>query len=157
MRVAYIDDGTVTGDAATPSWDSVNKILTVKIQSGVTTAETIIAAVNALAGFSTDYEALGYGSGTVALTITPNFTQGGSNSAKSDVTVNPDGSNNAIEYEAKAKGSQYDGMGIVYVDDGSVTGNNATPYWNATAMLLIVKIDSGVTEAATIISQVNGL
>ena len=162
MRVAYVDDGSVSGNSAVPSWDDANKILTVTIDSGVTTAATIVSQVNTggyigndMDTFRASFVAVGYGSGTVSTTITPSFTDGGDGNSRATVSINPDGTQNTIVYTARADGSQFNGVGIVYVDDGSVSGDNATPYWNAGARLLIVKIDSGSTKASTIVSQVN--
>ena len=160
MRVAYIDDGTVTTNNAVPSWDAAKGILTVKIASGVTTAATIVSQVNAYVGnnmatFQAAWEAVAYGAGLVTVTTAPSVTTGGDGSNQATVTVNPGGSNNSIVYTAKANGVQYNGMGIVYIDDGTVTTNDAAPVWDAANKMLIVKIKSNTTKAQKIVEKIN--
>src|SRR6185369_825119 len=44
--VRMVGDSVVTGNNAQVSWDSATKVLTIKINPGVTTANTIISAIN---------------------------------------------------------------------------------------------------------------
>ena len=94
-------------------------------------------------------------SGTVPAHGTVALTSGGGEGAYASVIVASTGEQNDIRLIAKTTGSTYNGAGIMLIDDGTITGDDAQPYWDANADMLIVKIDSGATTAKTIISMVN--
>ena len=48
--IRYFADPTVTGTSAQAQWDSTDKVLTVRINSGHTTANAILTAINGIAG-----------------------------------------------------------------------------------------------------------
>ncbi|MHB8842352.1 MAG: ELWxxDGT repeat protein, partial [Candidatus Aquicultor sp.] len=156
LRVFYLDDGTESGNSATVSYNSTDKLLTVKIDSDSTTAQTVITAANALVqnSFNTTYQAVAVGPGAV-VGAAVGLTSGGTDVAKASLLVAPTGSNNDVIFEAENNGASYNGMGVVFIDDGSILTADAVPYWDNTNKLLIVVIESGTTTAETIIGKVN--
>ncbi len=162
--VRYVADPTITGTTATASWDAASKTLTVRINSGRTTANAIVSAVNALAAapFSAilatpDNGASGNtGAGTV---VTSSFVAGGgvNNSRHASVTLMPGGDNNNFQLTTTnlATAATYNGAVVRIVGDAAVTGTSAQVSWDATSKLLTIKINPGKTTANAIISAIN--
>jgi len=76
------------------------------------------------------------------------FTTGGGPGAGEFAAAAVDG----VTYTAKNIGIQYNSVGIIYVDDGSVTDGSAKPYWDAAGKTLTVLIEDGVTTSNTIVN-----
>jgi Ca2+-binding RTX toxin-like protein len=50
VLIRYVSDPELTGDTATVTWNATSKVLTIQVNGGVTTANTVVDEVNALAG-----------------------------------------------------------------------------------------------------------
>ncbi|MBL9126513.1 MAG: hypothetical protein JNL97_02645, partial [Verrucomicrobiales bacterium] len=78
-RIVIVGSGDVAGSQASATWDAAAKLLTVKINSGVTTADAIVAAVGAIGSPWTAQLTEGGGTGLVnrtAIKVHLNFTTG---------------------------------------------------------------------------------
>jgi hypothetical protein len=165
VKVAFVDDESITGtsNAASASYNKTSRTLTVKINYGYTTANTIIAAINndaAAAEFRSNF--------AVALSTTPDpnndgsgvvstgtITLSGGTGVRANATITPAGANNDLYFAANATGPAGDGVTIKLLDDGSVTGNAATAAYDSGAKTLTIRIKSGLTTAATIVNAVS--
>ncbi len=69
VRIEFIDDATVTAGNEVAEYDDVNKILTVRIDAGSTTANQVISAIDTDLGDLFDAEVATGGSGASAVTV----------------------------------------------------------------------------------------
>ena len=96
-------------------------------------------------------------SGSGKLYVSPAITSGGiDGTASAHAVVRSDGAANDILFTAALTGSGYNGVSIVFVDDGSITNGGASVSFNSDTKILTVRIDDGVTTASTVIGAVNG-
>lgn len=61
--INYVDDPNLTTATATAQWDNTAKVLTIKVNPGVTTANAVVTAVNAVAGLPFSASAIADGPG----------------------------------------------------------------------------------------------
>ncbi|RLB86259.1 MAG: hypothetical protein DRH10_10595, partial [Deltaproteobacteria bacterium] len=80
------------------------------------------------------------------------LTAGGSPTTKASAVFAFAGDNNNIRFDAKTVGDTYNGVNIVFVDDGSQSGNTASASYVGTT--LTIKIDNGVTTAEKVVEEV---
>ena len=162
--VRYVADPTITGTTASASWDASSKTLTIRINSGRTTANAIVSAVTALASspFSANLATPDNGSSGntgAGSVVTSSFVAGGgiNSSNHASVTLMPGGDNNDFRLTTTnlANAATYNGSVVRIVGDASVVGTNAQVLWNATSKLLTIKINPGKTTANAIISAIN--
>ncbi|MFM8420583.1 MAG: Calx-beta domain-containing protein [Verrucomicrobiota bacterium] len=167
IQVRYVADPSLVGTAAAAAYDATARLLTVRINSGTTTALAIRNAVNALGAASPLEAILGTpdngasgntGSGVV---ITSSLVAGGgvNGSSNASVWIMPGGDNNDFVLTSKpsslATAAQLNGSSVRMVGDASVTGTSARVEWNATTKVLTVRINPGKTTASAIIAAIN--
>jgi len=167
-------NGTATGDGSsynsvdvlvaydlsggdTPTADYAANTLTIHVENDSTTTTGMIeTAINNVSNF---FEAESDGgddpteNGIIGVTGT---TSGGGDGAIAWGVVNPAGDLNGIRYAAIDSGSNRNGMRVVYIDYGTISGttNDAMPVWDDGNSILAVKINSGYTTAQKIIDQI---
>ncbi|MFM9069667.1 MAG: hypothetical protein ACKOUR_20385, partial [Planctomycetota bacterium] len=117
-------------------YDGANKTLTIRIESGVTSSNQVIAALA-----SEDRSSL------------TSTTAGGTASTKSKAIILPAGANNDFQIVAKNNGTTSNGIGVTIIHDASLSGNSATAQYSS--QKLVIRIRSGVTTANTIIGVLN--
>lgn len=160
VLVRYIADPTITGTTAQAAWSVATRILTVRVNSGRTTANAIITAINgagapltALLGTADPGN-----TGAGAVTTSAFVTTGGVNSSfHSTATLMPGGDNNNFTITTTNLGTAatFNGSSIRMFGDASVAGNTAQVSWDQNTKTLTLKINPGVTTANTVISAIN--
>ena len=156
--IRYVDDGSVTGNVAVADpYDGVGKVLTVRVNSGVTDGAAVMAAVNAEGTFQavldTTDDTGNDGSGTIQSHIT--LTGGGGAAELAAAVVRSIGDNNDIRFEAKGPGSDLNGVTIRYIDDGSVTDGTAKAEYDSGIKTLTITIQDQFTDGLAVIDAVN--
>lgn len=158
--VRYVSDPTIAGTVAAAQWNSTSRVLTVRINSGKTTASAIVTAINSagspLTALLGTADPGNTGAGAV---VTSAFvTTGGVNGAsQSTATLMPGGDNNnfAITSTNLGTAATFNGSTIRMFGDSAVSGNSALVGWDANTRILTIKINPGVTTANTVISAIN--
>lgn len=166
--VRIVGDAAITTNAANASWDSANKVLTIKVSRKLTTANTVITAIAGIAGapwtatlVTPDNPTSGNtGAGTFLATVLT--TAGGVNgSANSSTIINPGGDDNALRIRTttNTNAADFNNAVIRIVGDSAITGATATAVWENTTSTdtLTIKINPGVTTAQAIINALAGL
>ena len=157
VTVRFVDDGSITGNAAVTTYDADGKVLTVKINSGVTDANAVIDAVNAEGTFTaeldTSTETENDGTGLVQSHRT--LTSGGGESSAARAVVRPVGDYNDILFQADSNGTGYNDVVIRFVDDGSIADGTATAVYNTDNKILTITIQNQFTSANAVIAAVN--
>lgn len=162
--VRFIADSTITGTNASAAWDASKKVLTVRINSGHTTANAIVSAINGIVGlpfiaslFTSDNGSSGNtGAGTV-VTSALVATGGVNNSSQSTITIMPGGDDNnfALTSKTLSTAGGLNGTVVRLVGDSSVSGNSAIVAWNESSKTLMIKINPGKTTASAIVTVIN--
>ncbi|RLC09673.1 MAG: hypothetical protein DRH43_07855, partial [Deltaproteobacteria bacterium] len=162
VKVRFVNDDSITGDAATATYDPDTKTLTVYIREGMTTANTVITAINndpdatgfvTRTHFTMDLADGNNGSGLVHPTTVT--TDGGSDDDKAHVTILSGEDHGDIFVEAGSTGAGLNGVTISLVDDPDLTGDSAEATYDEGSRTLTIKINEGETTASTVVDAVN--
>jgi ELWxxDGT repeat protein len=147
--IYFIDDGSVTGDNASTSWNDPE--LLVYVDNGETTALTIETAIKNTVGFSGRFTATTTNDGIIR--IASGATADGSNTAAAFATVDldPTAGVNNVTFAAENIGVAYNDYTFEFVDNGSKVG--ATPVVTLSNKVYTIEIENGVTTAAQVKSE----
>lgn len=158
VSVVFINDDAVTAGNETLVYDSNAKKLTVRIDEGNTTANQVIAAINADATVGPLFTASrgpgSSGAGIVSLTDTATLA-GPAATATSGGTQ---GANAKVLFTAVAGGAAFDDVTIEFVENAAITAGSETVVFDDSNPLdkrLTFQIDAGNTTAADLIDALN--
>ena len=127
--VNVVDDGSISNDTASAAYDSVSRVVTVKVNYAATTGTNIVAAIHGLADFSSSSIAQDTGSAVWVSEV----AAGGVNAAIPEtVTLVAPGLNNDVEITAKD--NSLEGT-IVRYSGGGVAGDVRVFYGQIAAAL----------------------
>ncbi|MHC4179268.1 MAG: DVUA0089 family protein, partial [Planctomycetota bacterium] len=168
------NDVTITSVAAGPAWEGIDIVLvynaavgdqaivtfdagagalTIDIDPLATTANSVIAAVNAEGTFTAALDAtvdLGNdGTGLIAEVGTASTT-----AAVRSATITLAGDNNDLAVSAVTPGPAFDGIDLVFMEIAG-SGDVAFAGFDATAGELVIAIDTAATTANTVVSAIN--
>lgn len=162
VRVVF-QNVAASGNQALVAYDATAKTLTIDVDPANTTANTVIAAINAEGTFAADlertFDPTNNGSGLMAQTGTLAVSAGGSvnpASLPAEAAVafaSPNNVNTALLFTANYPGTAYNDVTIELIDDQ--TGDVAQVAYLAGTKRLQIRIDGTATTAATIASAVN--
>ena len=156
--VEFVHSNLVAPGGCLATYDAVTKTLTINIDAGVTTAETVITAL-VPTGFTvsldTSLEAGNNGGGTIGPNVPDGVTADGDDTTKASANVELEGDDNDLTITAPAVGSAYNNIKIAFADDGTVTGDIAVVSYDGGSKILTVTVDTGTTTAAAIMNAVN--
>jgi len=148
------DDMAPVG-SATASYDSVENILYLNLNSSFVSAGNLIAVINSLSNF--DYTPTlapdNSGFGTILLAEFP-LTDGGTGGPPR-VEFIAEGLNNDFELIAISGSPLYENIQAFIIDDGSITDGSATAQYLETPRHLILNVQSGVTTLNTLLGVLN--
>jgi hypothetical protein len=153
LRIVYVKGGAGLGVAYNPA----NNTATVTLAAGGSTANAVIAAVQATAAVYAQVNGvLQYGhSGAGVINVAQASTAivGGTGTALrcAALTVDPGGANNAVLYTARVPGTPGNSITVAY----TVGVVGAAPVVTVTGQRISVAIDAGVTTANAVILAVN--
>ncbi len=155
-----VADPSLTGTSATATWDPDALVLTVYVNSGHSTANAILAAINGLGGpWSASLGSLDAGNtGLGVAAISAPVTTGGINgSVASKAWVMPGGDNNnfTITSSDLAFSGGLNGSSIRLVGSREIDGNAARISWDDNAKLLLIEINPGVTSGQVVVDAIN--
>ena len=158
-----IVNAAAVGDQALVAFDSIANTLTIDVGPTATTANTVMAAVDAEGTFSTavdqTLDPTNDGTGLIVDVGTVGVTSGGtpnpaSQSTTATVTLPPpDDLNTAMVFTAAQLGSAMNGVDIVFAN--TLLGDVATAVFNPIANQLVIDIDPAQTTANTIVAVVS--
>jgi len=143
LTVEYVDSVTVGNETA--SYDAATNRITVQIQSGVTTASHVAAAINAMA--LPPFTATVVGGDTVPALNRAAVTAGGGVAAPASGLVE------SIRYTAARNGADLDGLRVIY-RLARFAGRESVEY-DAVAKTLTVNLQTGVTRVEEVVAAVN--
>jgi len=159
VKVDLVDDPSINVDSADVSFDDPNNILTIKLNSGVTTAATILDAINGDGGYPgiAEFSAAEAGEtpldGTVTLySVVQSFTRSGGTA--SSASIAPPEGNNDIVISAVEVGDETNDVWIIFEDGLEHAGDETASYPGGST--LTIKIKAGETTANDILRAING-
>ncbi|MFC1857690.1 beta strand repeat-containing protein, partial [Thermodesulfobacteriota bacterium] len=161
VLIQVIDDGTIDDSPPTSDYDDINKILTINIQNGVTTADDVINAVNSGPNAGTIPFTAGNapnndGSGVVH-TPAP-ITAEGADAISASLLLELPGDNNDMTITAETAGGWANGVKVFLIHDDLITLGNAQVNYADTDeqnRTLTIRVKNGVTPTDEVIAAVN--
>ena len=136
-------------------YNPANNSLAVHIADGVTTANQVIAAIDAQGTFDAS-SAMGHdGTGTVAVESFSNITSGGTSIFARGTLTPTITLNNEIDLIATAPGANFSGLNVDLDGDPGVSAGDETATYNAGTNTLTITIEDGVTTANQIIDAID--
>jgi flagellin-like hook-associated protein FlgL len=154
---------SASGNQALVNFDASTKVLTIDVDPTSTTANTVIAALNAEGTFTADLERTldptNNGNGLITQTGTLSVTSGGSaNPVALSATASlalpvPNNVNTALTFTAVYPGTAYNDATIEFIYDQ--VGDVATASYNPGTRRLQIHIDATATTANTVRDVVN--
>jgi hypothetical protein len=153
----FVDDGLVGVDGVRAIFDDVTNIMTVYIDSAVTSAGQVIAALNTEGTFiaSLTPELTTANNGTGAIQATRFVLRNGAVAVNASVTVAMVGTNNDLIVTADEPGDNQNGIEVVLVSDISITPGAASASYNATGEVLEIRINPDFATPGGIMTAIN--
>ncbi|MFI4877059.1 MAG: flagellar hook-associated protein FlgL [Blastopirellula sp. JB062] len=162
VQVEFVNASAV-GDQAIVDYDPTTKKLTIDVDPAATTANTVIAAINAEGTFSaessTSSDPTNNGEGLIAETGVLAATNGGTPIADAEPATAsvafaaPEDVNTAFTLEANMPGTAYNDVQIVIAD--TAAPGMPTAVYNSGANTLTLSIEAGVTTTSEMIDAIN--
>ncbi|PQO35393.1 flagellar hook-associated protein FlgL [Blastopirellula marina] len=162
VQVEFVNSAA-SGDQALVNYDPVTKKLTIDVDPAATTANTVIAAINAEGTFSAaaslENDPTNNGTGLIAQTGVLASTNGGTPIADAEPATasvafsSPEDLNTAFTLESLYPGTRHNDVEIVFTD--TLTSGSPTAVYNSGSKTLTVSIDAGVTTTNEIVNAIN--
>ncbi|MCC9607666.1 flagellar hook-associated protein FlgL [Blastopirellula sp. JC732] len=162
VQVEFVNSAA-SGDQAIVNYDPTTKKLTIDVDPAATTANTVIAAINAEGTFSADLsvtnDPTNNGTGLIADTGVLAATNGGTPVADAEPATasvsfaSPENLNTGFTLESLYPGTRHNDVQIIFTD--TLTSGSPTAVYNSGAKTLTVSIDAGVTTTADIVNAIN--
>jgi len=153
----FVDDGLVATDGVRASFDDVANVMTVYINSAVTTANQVIAALNDEGTFTATLtpELSTANNGTGAIQATRYWMRNGAVSVNASVTLALVGTNNDLIITADEPGDNQNAVRVVLVSDVSVTPGAATASYDDVSKILEIRINPDFATPGGILTAIN--
>ncbi|TWT33322.1 flagellar hook-associated protein FlgL [Blastopirellula retiformator] len=162
VQVEFVNS-TASGDQAIVNYDPTTKKLTIDVDPAATTANTVVAAINADGIFSADLslenDPTNNGTGLVADVGVLASTNGGTPVADAEPATaavafaTPEDVNTAFSLQSLYPGTRHNDVEIIFTD--TLVSGDPTAVYNSGAKTLTVSIDAGVTTTTEIINAIN--
>ena len=163
VAIEFVSTGAVVGDAATVTYDPLGQRLVLDIDSTATTIATIVNQISLEGTFAAeliiDGDESNNGSGLiptlgVAATVGGGVANTAANPATLSITFpNPFDTNTALIIQAINPGIGFNNVQVLFIDSGAVTGDYAEAIYDANAKTLTIDIDSAVTTANAVVTE----
>lgn len=158
-----IVNNIANGNEALVSFDPATQKLTIDVDPTLTTANTVISAIQAEGTFAAELyaseDATNAGTGLITQTGVLATTNGGtpvadSAAASADISfTSPDHLNTAFSLVSKYPGTRMNDVQIVFED--SLSGGVPNAVFNSATKILTVQIEAGVTTANQVIAAID--
>ncbi len=153
VRFEFVDDGSVPTLGVRASFNNITNLMTVYIQSNVTTANQIIAAIDAQGEFTgalVQELSGGVNSGLGTVQAHRFVLSGGAVGVKASTTLAMSGSDNDIFIEAAFFGADQNGIQVVLLRDDTQLVGQATASWNSLTRVLEVRLNPDFATAGNV-------
>jgi hypothetical protein len=159
IHFEFVDDGSVPSGGALATFNPITNLMTLQIQSGVTTANQVVTALNAEGTFSAVLvpEIASANNGNGPIQATRFFTVGGAVAAYAQAVLRMVGTNNDVTVTATELGDDYNNTEFRFVSDTDVPVGEVVASYNAGTKLLELRINPFFTSAAAIEEAINDL
>ncbi|GAA4434293.1 hypothetical protein [Bremerella cremea] len=158
-----IVNNVASGNQALVSFDAATGKLTIDVDPTLTSANTVIAAIQAEGTFNAELysteDATNSGTGLITQTGVLASTTGGlpvadAEPATADISfASPNHLNSSFSVSAKTPGTRMNGVTVVL--DDSLSGGTPSALYNSATKTLTVKIEAGVTTANQVIAAID--
>lgn len=157
INFLFIDDGTVDTLGVRAVFDDINNVMSVFINSGVSTANDVIAALNTEGTFTAApiAESSGGNNGTGAIQATEFQLRDGAVAVNASVTIDMVGGNNDFTITADEPGDDENAIRVVIVGDDLITPGDAEASYDPIEQILEITINPDFATAGGIIEAIN--
>lgn len=159
-RFDFVDVGSLPPNGATASFNGVTNVLTLSIRSGVTTANQVIAAINAEGTYSASLiqeESGGINNGNGILQAQRFLLASGAPLVQASTLMQFLGDNNDIIVSHDDVGADNNGISVDFVRDGSLALGAAAASWSAAQRRLEVRVNPSFATAGAVVQAINNL
>lgn len=156
----FVDDGSVATLGVRANFNPVTNLMTVFVQSGATTANQVLSALNTEGTFTASLvEETGGGvnSGAGPVQASRFVTRGGAVAVNSSATLAMVGDNNDLVITADVPGVDENGLVIRLVEDVTVGIGSATASYDAVERVLELRLNPGFATAGNVLTAINAL
>jgi hypothetical protein len=157
ISFVFLDDGTVPDDGAQASFNPVSNVMTLRIQSGVTTGNQLIAALNAEGTFTAalkpELDSVNVGSGAVHAQRF--LTSGGAVAVPAVAVLRMVGSDNDVTLTANDFGDDFNNIEIRLVANSNAAPGSVAVAYNSVLKRLTLTVNPLFTSAAQVVDAVN--
>ncbi|MCH8510043.1 MAG: LEPR-XLL domain-containing protein [Kiritimatiellae bacterium] len=158
IKFEFVDTGVAPANGAAASFDPMTNLMTITIQSGVSTANQVIAALNDEGTFSAALVPQPNGSnnnGTGTIQATRFLLSGGTVGVQAKANLVMAGSNNNFSVTADEFGADENGIQVVFIRDASLGLAEATASYDATARVLELRGNPDFVTAGAYVEAIN--
>ncbi|MCC5844676.1 MAG: LEPR-XLL domain-containing protein, partial [Verrucomicrobia bacterium] len=157
ISTRFVDDGLTPELGVRIAFNGVANVLTIFIQSGITTANQVITAVNADGLFTAVLvpEASAPNNGSGVIQAHRFLLTGGAFEVNASAVLRMEGSNNDLVITANEQGDDPNGIEVRFVRDNALLPGQAAANYNATTRVLEIRVDPGFTNPLAVLEAVN--
>ncbi|MCC5833388.1 MAG: hypothetical protein JJU20_01530 [Opitutales bacterium] len=159
IQFLFVDDGSQPENGAVATFSGTTNRMTIRIESGITTANQVIAALNAQGTFSASLvpEVDAPNNGTGPIQATRFFASGGAVEVPASATLRMVGSDNDVVLTAKELGDDQNGYEIRIVSDSTLSPGQVVVQHQSTERRILLNMNPAFTSAAAVESAVNAV
>ncbi|WFB36478.1 LEPR-XLL domain-containing protein [Kiritimatiellota bacterium B12222] len=145
IETVFVDDGSISGSGASASFDGFTNLLTVFINSGSSTANQVISAINSEGTFSAallQENTGGSNNGNGVIQASVFKTHSGAELVHAVAHLDMVGTNNNLVLTANDAGADENGIEIRLIRDESISVGDVNAVYDEGARILTVKFSS---------------
>lgn len=158
ISFVFLDDGTIPEQGALATFNPVTNVMTIRIQSGLTTANQVVAALNTQGTFTAaivpELDNLNNGNGPIQAQRF--LTTGGAVAVQATATLQMVGSNNDVTLTAKQPGDDFNNIEIRFVANTNASPGSVAVAYNSDLKRLTLTVNPLFTSAAQVVDAING-
>jgi hypothetical protein len=158
VQFVFLDDGSQTSGGASASFNGQTNLMTIRIESGITTANAVIAALNSEGSFTASLVPElngGVNTGNGPIQAHRFRTSGGAVLVQSSALLRMVGTNNDVILTADLFGADQNGIEIRLIEDPMLGVGDVEAQYNSFTRILTLRISAGFASANALINAVN--
>lgn len=157
VNFVFIDNGTVPENGAMATFDPVTNVMTLQIQSAVTTASQVVAALNLQGTFTAELVAeLGdLNNGGGAVQAQRFITTGGAVAVQASAVLGMIGSGNDVTLTSVDPGDDFNNIEVRWVADTNALPGSVAVDYDVDTKRLTLTVNPLFTSAAQVVDAIN--
>ena len=157
INFLFLDDGTLPVDGAEAIFNPITNLMTLRIQSGVTTTSQVISALNAQGTFTATLvpELNNLNSGNGPVHAQRFLTVGGAVAVQASAVLRMVGANNDVTLTANDLGDDFNNIEIRLVSNTAASPGSVVVNYDSALERLTLTVNPLFTSAAQVVDAIN--